>query len=97
MKAGDVGMLKERVEGMLGSGDQLAAVDVPSGVLVGVSPVNVPVADKGARKDGVAGHFGLLHVLVVDDDEAMRKACCEIASGMGFAVVLGAQSRRGRF
>jgi hypothetical protein len=57
MKAGDVGMLKERVEGMLGSGDQLAAVDVPSGVLVGVSPVNVPVADKGARKDGVAGHF----------------------------------------
>jgi two-component system response regulator HydG len=34
---------------------------------------------------------GLLHVLVVDDDEAVRKACCKIASGMGFAVV-GADS-----
>jgi DNA-binding NtrC family response regulator len=36
-------------------------------------------------------HIGLLHVLVVDDDEAVRKTCCEIAAGMGFAV-LGADS-----
>jgi hypothetical protein len=91
-KAGEVGMLKERVEGTPVAGDSLgrealSAADVPSGVLVGVSPVKVPVKEKGA-----AEHFGLLHVLVVDDDEAVRKACCQIASGMGFAVVLGAES-----
>ena len=63
---------------------------MPSGVLVGVSPVSVPVTEKGATD--AAEHFGLLHVLVVDDDEAVRKACCQIASGMGFAVVLGAES-----
>ena len=35
--------------------------------------------------------LGLLHVLVVDDDESVRKACCQIAAGMGFPVV-GAES-----
>ena len=35
------------------------ALDKPSGVLVGVSPVNVPAAKDAAE------HFGLLHVLVV--------------------------------
>jgi DNA-binding NtrC family response regulator len=94
IKAGEVGMLKERTEGTPMAGDRLAgdaapAADVPSGVLVGVSPVSVPV-DKGAP--GVTKHFELLHVLVVDDDEAVRKACCQIARGMGFAVVLGADS-----
>ncbi|MCU1251742.1 MAG: Response regulator of zinc sigma-54-dependent two-component system [Edaphobacter sp.] len=88
-------MLKERVEGTPIAGDRLAgdpstAVDVPSGVLVGVSPVSVPATDKGAP--AAAKHFELLHVLVVDDDEAVRKACCQIARGMGFAVVLGADS-----
>ena len=48
------------------------------------------MADKAVP--GAAKHFELLHVLVVDDDEAVRKACCQIASGMGFAVVLGAES-----
>ena len=52
-------------------------------------------ADKGARQEGSIEHVdpmhGLLHVLVVDDDEALRKACCRVASGMGFAVV-GADS-----
>jgi two-component system response regulator HydG len=94
-KAGEVGMLKERVEGTpvagdsLG-GDPLSAANAPSGVLVGVSPVSVAVTGKGAQREGSAKHFGLLHVLVVDDDEAVRKACCQIAKGMGFAVVLGA-------
>jgi len=27
-----------------------------------------------------------LHILVVDDDDPVRRACCEIASGMGFTV-----------
>ena len=70
--------------------------DVPSGVLVGVSPVSVPAADKGARREGAAEHFGLLHVLVVDDDEAVRKACCQIAAGMGFASCWGRIARRKR-
>src|SRR5882757_10354709 len=102
VKSGDAGMLKERTESMARTGESLAvtdkdatdktatekpAMDTPSGVLVGVSPVNVP-----AVASNVAEHFGLLHVLVVDDDEAVRKACCQIARGMGFAVVLGADS-----
>ncbi len=64
---------------------------LPSGVLVGVSPVRVPAPEESAKKSGTR-NIGLLHVLVVDDDEAVRKACCQIASGMGFAVVLGAES-----
>jgi DNA-binding NtrC family response regulator len=101
-KSGEAGALKERVESMAITGDSFGATDrpatdksameksameMPSGVLVGVSPVNVTAAPKDA-----AEHFGLLHVLVVDDDEAVRKACCQIARGMGFAVVLGAES-----
>jgi two-component system response regulator HydG len=58
---------------------------------MGASPVNVPMADKDASKGG-AQKFGLLHVLVVEDDAAVRKACCQIASDLGFAVVLGAES-----
>jgi len=84
-------MLRERVEGTLMVGDHSITADVPSGVLVGVSPVTAPVVNETAQKSG-GGKFGLLHVLVVDDDEAVRKACCQIASGMGFASVLGADS-----
>ncbi len=47
-KAGEAGMLKERVEGTPMAGDSVNAADVPSGVLVGVSPVSVPAAEKGA-------------------------------------------------
>ena len=90
-KTGETGMLRERVEGTSAVGNHLVAAGAPSGVLVGVSPVNVPVTDKGVKSSGAA-NFGLLHVLVVDDDEAVRKACCEITSGMGFALVLGAES-----
>jgi DNA-binding NtrC family response regulator len=90
-KTGEVGMLRERADARLIDGDR-AIEDTPSGVLVGVSPVSVPVADKGERHGRAAEHFELLHVLVVDDDEAVRKACCQIASGMGFALVLGADS-----
>jgi DNA-binding NtrC family response regulator len=90
-------MLKERAAGMASdpmvggpvAGDAVNAADAPSGVLVGVSPVSVPATETAA---GAAKHFGLLHVLVVDDDEAVRKACCQIARGMGFALVLGADS-----
>jgi DNA-binding NtrC family response regulator len=58
--------------------------------------VGLPVAGASAngrelRQEVSAEHMGLLHVLVVDDDEAVRKACCRIAAEMGFAV-LGADS-----
>src|SRR5580692_10237313 len=92
MKTGEVAMLREQVEAMPIAGDHLSSSDAPSGVLVGVSPVSASVADNGSQKEGAAKHIGLLHVLVVDDDEAVRKACYQIASGMGFALVLGAES-----
>jgi DNA-binding NtrC family response regulator len=84
-------MLRERVEGTRSAGNHLAGADVPSGVLMGASPANAPVTNKDTRRSG-AQNFGLLHVLVVDDDEAVRKACCQIASELGFAAVLGAES-----
>ena len=85
--AGDEGMLSERVEAVAAKGG-----DEVSGWLVGVSPVNGVSAQLKGSAEGSAQHLALLHVLVVDDDEAVRKACVQIASGMGFAVVLGADS-----
>src|ERR1700679_2457749 len=52
---------------------------VPSGVLIGVSELE-GVAEFGRVPDGLPA----LRILVVDDDAPVRKACCEIASGMGF-------------
>lgn len=57
-----------------------------SGVLVGVSPIEAGravVAESGERPP--------LHVLVVDDDRAVRNACVTVAQGLGFATV-GADS-----
>lgn len=54
----------------------------PSGVLVGLSPLDVPKDGAGKK----AGAEPTVHVLVVDDDSAVRKACCMIAEGMGCAV-----------
>ena len=59
----------------------------PSGVLVGVSPVGLVMREQVVGKTAPAEHFELIHVLVVDDDEAVRKACCQVAAGMGFPVV----------
>jgi DNA-binding NtrC family response regulator len=72
------------------SGATREQVKAPSGVLVGVSPLEIRPVDVGERTAS-AEHLELLHVLVVDDDDAVRKACCSIAAGMGFAVV-GADS-----
>lgn len=62
---------------------------MPSGVLVGHS------TESFALRPEVA-NMGIeptppLQVLVVDDDGPVRKACCEIAAGMGF-LVTGAES-----
>jgi DNA-binding NtrC family response regulator len=61
------------------------------GAVAGVSDGDISAKDNGLRQEVSAEHNGLLHVLVVDDDEAVRKTCCQIAAGMGFAV-LGADS-----
>lgn len=71
------------------SGVQKEPVGAPSGVLVGVSPLEIPAVS--TRAAGADERLELLHVLVVDDDDAVRKACCTIAAGMGFAV-MGADS-----
>ena len=81
---GDVSVLSDR-DRMRESGGG----DSPSGVLVGVSSASAE--DARAHAVSSAEHLGLLHVLVVDDDEAVRKTCCQIAAGMGFEVV-GAES-----
>jgi two-component system response regulator HydG len=70
--------------------DGVATV-LPSGMLVGVSEAGGCTAGQKVAKAGPAEHFELIHVLVVDDDEAVRKACCQIAAGMGFTV-MGADS-----
>jgi DNA-binding NtrC family response regulator len=89
MKMREAGMPSEQVDARSDIGGQ-PVQEAPSGMLVGVSLVRVP-AEPGAEQRG-AQNIGLLHVLVVDDDDAVRKACCQIASGMGFAKVLGAES-----
>jgi DNA-binding NtrC family response regulator len=66
--------------------DAIESREAPSGTLVGVSALGDRSAPVQANIDG-AEHLGLMHVLVVDDDEAVRKASCEIAGGMGFSVV----------
>jgi DNA-binding NtrC family response regulator len=98
-KAGDGRLLRERIAD--GSAGRASEPDGSSWVGVGSSPLDAKsadvsgISDKGLQQERSAEHVdpmhGLLHVLVVDDDEAVRKACCKIASGMGFAV-LGADS-----
>ena len=67
-----------RERGAAGAGVAVA----PSGVLVGVSPLEADGGPQVALPEGTPS----LHVLVVDDDAAVRKACCVIAAGKGFAV-----------
>ena len=59
---------------------------MPSGILVGVSGMEgTHLLER--LPEGVPA----FRILVVDDDASLRKACCEIASGMGF-VPLAADS-----
>ncbi len=54
---------------------------LPSGTFVGAPRAELPSEDlaRGARQ-----HIPLFHVLVVDEDESVRTACCEIAGRMGY-------------
>ncbi|MBN9616369.1 MAG: sigma-54-dependent Fis family transcriptional regulator [Acidobacteriales bacterium] len=64
--------------------------DTPSGVLIGLTPLGGNATGAEAHTDPAAGHMDLLHVMVVDDDEMVRKSCCEIAAQLGCAGVVGA-------
>jgi DNA-binding NtrC family response regulator len=87
-------MLNERADRVQsaakGPGGSEVKAEGLSGVLMGMSPVRVSTMDKEPH-ESAGEHMGLLHVLVVDDDETVRKTCCQVAAGMGFAVV-GADS-----
>lgn len=61
--------------------------DAPSGVLIGLTPLVGTTAAEELPNGHDADHMKLLHVMVVDDDEAVRKSCCEIAGRLGCAVV----------
>jgi two-component system response regulator HydG len=89
------GMKREQTQKTVGQKlvDQqgvISAEQTSSGVLVGHSS-----ADFAHRPEVVANRvteeLPALQVLVVDDDGPVRKACCEIAAGMGF-LVTGAES-----
>ena len=54
----------------------------PSGVLVGLSDLN-NVREFEHASDGLPA----LRILIVDDDDPVRKACCEIAGSMGFVAL----------
>jgi len=63
--------------------------ETPSGVLIGLTPLGGNATDAETQIDP-AGRMDLLHVMVVDDDEMVRKSCCEIAARLGCAGVVGA-------
>ncbi len=74
-----------------------SAAPMASGELAGVPPLTLYAAAQASAKGvPVAEHFELIHVLVVDDDEAVRQACCELAREMGFAVADAATATSAR-
>src|SRR6266567_1921504 len=88
-------MKKVEAAGTHGSSVVMAAsagVDIvrtvgPSGVLIGLSELDVSAIDLGQQQERAPENRSLLRVLVVDDDNLVRKACCEIATRRGFAVI----------
>src|SRR5580704_16988454 len=74
-KAGDAGMFDEKLDGEPRAKRRDGAGEI-SGVLVGVTSMNTaaplnaaaPVNSAAAMVKASTEHFGLLHVLVVDDD-----------------------------
>ena len=59
----------------------------PSGVLVGVSSLDAAGIDGIGQQESDAMGLPPLHVLVVDDDGAVRKACCDVMERKGFAAM----------
>src|SRR5215470_9576619 len=79
---------RQRAREEMGSGR--GNTDAPSGVLIGISELDSS-AGAPAKLESPRAGVPTLHVLVVDDDHAVRKACVTIAEGMGCAVE-GAES-----
>jgi two-component system response regulator HydG len=72
---------------IVGFDEEILAGDAPSGVLIGLTPLGGNAVVEEVQKERVEGHMELLHVMVVDDDEAVRKSCCAIAERLGCSVV----------
>ena len=70
---------------MVGKGS--LTTKVPSGVLVGVSSLDAAGMDGIGQQESGVTDLPPLHVLVVDDDEAVRKACCDVMERKGFAAM----------
>jgi two-component system response regulator HydG len=87
-KLGDEGMIEG--QGVAMTGKASLGATAPSGVLVGVSPLDASGFDGIGRKEAIAGAPSL-HVLVVDDDAAVRKACCDVVERTGYAA-MGAET-----
>jgi DNA-binding NtrC family response regulator len=68
-------------------GKSSLATKFPSGVLVGVSSLDAAGIDGIGQQESDVTDPPLLHVLVVDDDEAVRKACCDVMERKGFAAM----------
>jgi len=65
-------------------GSHVLATDQPGGGSAGQRfPAGATAADAIQFQQV---DLAALHILVVDDDEGLRRACCEIATGMGFTV-----------
>lgn len=58
-----------------------------TGTLVGFPRMETEIANHAKAGDSEAGRSPELHVLVVDDEESVRQACCTIAERIGCAVV----------
>jgi DNA-binding NtrC family response regulator len=61
-----------------------------------MNEMNDLMIGKEPELESTSGHNALLHILVVDDDEAVRTTCCQIASSMGFAVFAGENATAAR-
>jgi DNA-binding NtrC family response regulator len=81
MNLGDAGMIEEQGASMIGK--ESLTVAVPSGALEGVPPLGTSGGAGVGQQEAVAVDAPLLHVLVVDDDAAVRKACCDVVERRG--------------
>lgn len=64
--------------------------ETPSGILLGLTTLGGNKVAEEVQTGQSARHMELLHVMVVDDDEMVRRSCCEIATQLGCAGVVGA-------
>jgi DNA-binding NtrC family response regulator len=74
---------------MVGKGS--LATKVPSGVLVGVSSLDKVGGGGIGLQESEMTEALFLHVLVVDDDASVRRACCDVVERKG-SVAIGAES-----